>query len=112
MEKKLRLRDSKDYRRVYKRGRRVWNRTFTIFVTPTRSECPRVGFSITKKFGTAVERNRMRRRLKEVIRQHRAAIPRMDIIVMPKRSALTLPFELLTRELLGVMGRTEKRTKR
>ncbi len=36
----------------------------------------------------------------------------MDIIVMPKRSALTLPFELLTRELLGVMGRTEKRTKR
>lgn len=79
---------------------------------PTKSECPRVGFSITKKFGTAVERNRMRRRLKEIIRQHRAAIPRMDIIVMPKRSALTLPYDVLTRELLEVTGRAAKRTKR
>lgn len=36
----------------------------------------------------------------------------MDIIVMPKRSALTLPYDVLTRELLGVMGRAAKRTQR
>lgn len=36
----------------------------------------------------------------------------MDIIVMPKRSALTLPYDVLTRELLEVMGRAAKRTKR
>lgn len=36
----------------------------------------------------------------------------MDIIVMPKRSALTLPYDVLTRELLEVMERAAKRTQR
>lgn len=36
----------------------------------------------------------------------------MDIIVMPKRLALTLPYDVLTRELLEVMGRAAKRTQR
>jgi ribonuclease P protein component len=58
---------------------------------------PRLGFTITKKTGTAVERNRMRRRLKEAVRRDRAIPFRADCdyVVIVRRAVLTEPFEQL-----------------
>lgn len=62
----------------------------------------RVGFTVTKKHGNAVERNRMRRRLKEAVR-HSAAFamkPGHDYVIVARREVLTVPFAELTAQLV------------
>ena len=78
-------------------------RTFLLEVLDRKDEAPpRVGFTVTKKHGNAVERNRMRRRLKEAVRLHAgfAMQPGHDYVVVARRDVLTAPFEKLVSELV------------
>ncbi|PZU84135.1 MAG: ribonuclease P protein component [Shinella sp.] len=61
----------------------------------------RVGFTVTKKHGNAVERNRMRRRLKEAVRQNAAFAmqPGHDYVVVARRDVLDAPFQQLAAQL-------------
>jgi ribonuclease P protein component len=61
----------------------------------------RVGFTVTKKHGNAVERNRMRRRLKEAVRLHAgiAMQPGHDYVIVARREVLGAPFQQLVRIL-------------
>lgn len=69
------------------------------------NEEARVGFTVTKKQGNAVERNRMRRRLKEAVRLHAgfAMQPGHDYVVVARRDALAAPFCELASELAARM---------
>jgi len=60
-------------------------------------EPPRVGFTVTKKHGNAVERNRMRRRLKEAVRLSAgfAMQPGHDYVVVARRDVLGASFDKL-----------------
>jgi ribonuclease P protein component len=69
---------------------------------------PRVGFTVSKKVGNAVERNRVRRRLREVVR--RSSPPDRlktgcDYVLIGRRAAMTLPFERLAEDFKGALGR-------
>lgn len=61
----------------------------------------RVGFTVTKKTGDAVERNRIRRRLREVVRlsSPSALKPGHDYVLIGRRSALNAPFERMKDDL-------------
>ncbi len=61
----------------------------------------RVGFTVTKKHGNAVERNRMRRRLKEAVRLNAAFAmqPGHDYVVVARRDVLNAPFQQLAAQL-------------
>ncbi|HEX2653475.1 MAG TPA: ribonuclease P protein component [Xanthobacteraceae bacterium] len=66
----------------------------------------RFGFTVSKKVGNAVERNRVRRRLKEIVRlsaveQVRAGY---DYVVVGRRAALNVPFEHLTRDFISALS--------
>src|SRR5205814_1534416 len=64
----------------------------------------RFGFSIKKALGGAVVRNRIRRRLREVVRCHRLEIPAgWDIVIHPKSMAARAPFLALTSDLLRLL---------
>lgn len=62
---------------------------------------PRVGFTVTKKHGNAVERNRMRRRLKEAVRVKAGFAMQSghDYVVVARRDVLSASFAELTEEL-------------
>lgn len=61
----------------------------------------RVGFTVTKKHGNSVERNRMRRRLKEAVRTHAgfAMQPGCDYVIVARRDVLFASFADLKRTL-------------
>src|SRR5437016_11471985 len=65
----------------------------------------RVGFTVSKKVGTAVERNRVRRRLKQVVAL--SAADRLqrghDYVLVGRRAALHLPFDRLIEDLAGAL---------
>ena len=62
---------------------------------------PRVGFTVTKKVGNAVVRNRIRRRLREALRRVSCleALPDHDYVLLARSAALTMGFEALVGEL-------------
>ncbi|MGI6850658.1 ribonuclease P protein component [Mesorhizobium sp. 1B3] len=62
---------------------------------------PRVGFTVTKKSGNAVRRNRIRRRLKEAVRCHAAGdmAPGNDYVIVGRSDILSAPFGQLAAEL-------------
>ena len=62
---------------------------------------PRVGYTVSRQVGNAVERNRVRRRLREMVRLTPAAKLRLghDYVVIGRRAALAMPFSDMTREL-------------
>jgi ribonuclease P protein component len=63
---------------------------------------PRFGFTVTKKIGNAVVRNRIRRRLREVVRRaEHGADKATDYVLVGRPAALTLQFERLVTDLLS-----------
>ncbi len=64
---------------------------------------PRVGLTVGKVLGMAVERNRIKRRLRECVRRHAAVLTfPVDVILHPRRTALTLDVATLDREIAQI----------
>ena len=67
---------------VYRTGKRRSNSHFTVFGRVNQLPESRFGFSIQKALGGAVVRNRIRRRVREIVRCHRQEIPAgWDIVI-------------------------------
>jgi ribonuclease P protein component len=89
-----------DFERVYGQGRRHFARHMTVFFLPRESGPARVGFTVGRVLGGAVERNRIRRRLREAVRrQWRRLAAAADVVVNPKKSVLRAEFAQLEREV-------------
>ncbi len=105
-----------DFERVYKQGRRHFSPHMTVFYLrqaegaapetglPERSS--RVGFTVGCVLGGAVERNRIKRRLREAVRRRRSSLElglegtcAVDVVINPKKSVLTLEFSLVLEEV-------------
>ena len=67
----------------------------------------RVGFTVSKKVGNSAERNRVRRRLREVVRVSQRATmrPGYDYVLIGRRAALDLPFDRLIEDFARALGR-------
>ena len=106
-----RLKKRKDYVKVA-RGARTPRRGF-LLQSIRRPEAAadgaeadaRFGFTVTKKMGNAVVRNRIRRRLKEAVRLAGAAAadPGRDFVLVGRRPALEMPFADLVAEVVGAV---------
>jgi ribonuclease P protein component len=87
-----RLKKRADFLRVSK-GRKYHSNGFTLQALPDmRSPVGRIGYTVTKKEGNAVERNRIRRRLREIIRTDSTMpiIAGCDYVLIARRSSLFL----------------------
>src|SRR5215831_11734036 len=86
---------------VYRTGKRCSSSHFTVFFRANELLRSRFGVSIKKAFGGAVVRNRIWRRLREIVRCHRGEIfVGWDIVIHPKSAVAKAPFAVLTMDLL------------
>jgi len=93
-----------DFDAVYRAGKRRSSSHFTVFFRANQLPVSRFGFSIKKALGGAVVRNRMRRRIREIVRCHRAEIPAgWDIVIHPKSSVGRAEFARLAADLVRLM---------
>lgn len=78
-----RIRQNRDYRRIYRSGKRFSNRAGLCYVVKTKKPGTRMGFVTTKKIGHAFARNRARRLMKEVYRLHIAELsPHYEVVML------------------------------
>lgn len=106
LPKMPRLTANRDFRRVYRAGQSYGNRWVVLYVLPRRDTSRRIGFSVGKKLGGAVVRNRVKRRLREVCRlqQHHIA-GGYDMVLVARQAAVQADFAVLTRAVADVLRR-------
>jgi ribonuclease P protein component len=95
-----RLLKHSDFERVYKQGRRHFCSHMTVFFLPQAEGGARVGFTVGRVLGGAVQRNRIKRRLREAVRLRRSTLQgAVDVVINPKKSVRTLEFALVLEEV-------------
>ena len=93
-----------DFDAVYRNGKRRSSSYFTVFLKANELAQSRFGFSIKRALGGAVVRNRMRRRMREVLRLHREEISAgWDFVIHPKANVASAEFAALASELLRLL---------
>lgn len=65
LAKTYRLTRRNDFRRVYGKGKSAANYSLVLYVAPSKNQTMRIGFSVSKKIGKAVVRNRVKRLMRE-----------------------------------------------
>jgi ribonuclease P protein component len=87
---------------VFEGGVKRHGRLMSVFVLTRPESAARVGVAASKKLGGAVDRNRAKRRVREVFRLAGIETP-ADIVVIPRRELLNAPFESVTREFASLV---------
>ena len=114
----FRLRKHADYQRVYQASRKQFAKQMSYFfvlrpalgadgtaLRDANAEGARIGLTVGKAMGKAVERNRIKRRMREAVRRQLGLLRTpVDVVLHPKRSAIDLEFAVLEREV-GVVFR-------
>lgn len=110
----FRLRKHADYQRVYQASRKQFSRQMSYFFAlrePGFSEeaIPRIGLTVGKVMGKAVDRNRIKRRMREAVRRNVAILEGpVDVVLHPRRSVIDLDFVTLDREIAQVFRGIQK----
>ena len=98
-----------EFLHCYAKGRRFFSNSFVLFAVPREDAALpwRLGTAVTKKCGSAVRRNRVRRLVRESVRLMGADVSDgFDYVVVPKKGIdpRTLSFEGVNRELQRLLG--------
>ena len=108
-----RLRKHADYQRAYAAARKRQSSTMSWFLAPQSEPAPgpRVGLTAGKVLGKAHDRNRIKRRLREVLRHHVDLLPGgFDLVLHPRQAVLTVEFTKLDAEVVRILMQARTQT--
>lgn len=96
----FRLKKNWEFKRVYRYGRTVVSKYIVLYYCPNGLTVNRIGFSISKKVGTSVVRNRIKRLLKEALLLLDIKLKKgFDLILIARNPSAELSFQETVREL-------------
>jgi ribonuclease P protein component len=96
----LRLKKNWEFRRVYRYGRTVVSRNIVLYYCPNGTEHNRIGFSVSKKVGGSVVRNRIKRCFREALLHVEHKLKKgYDLILIARKPSAELNFHEAVREL-------------
>lgn len=104
MDKMYRLRSNMEFKKVYSGGKTYWNRNLVLYLRKNNFNHNRVGYSITKKVGNSVVRNKIRRRMKEIYRLSFSELKgNYDLIFIPKKNVVDISYKELESAMFHIM---------
>jgi ribonuclease P protein component len=104
----LRLKKNREFKRVYNQGRSVANRHAVLYILRNGTPLRKAGFSVSKKLGCAVQRNRIKRLFREIYRlnQHRL-IHGIDMVFIARQAAKDATFLDLSKAFQDLCKRSK-----
>jgi len=118
LPKAMRLRRRPEYVAVQSTGRKIHGNGFVALVVratsatlpdpgdePAPGRAGRIGFTVTKRIGNAVTRNRIKRRAREWLRTHGWVPAGLDVVFIAKEAAVTQTSTALAADLRRMVGR-------
>lgn len=106
--RKSRLSHARDYQAAFRDGVRKGRGPFILFVRPNGLDHSRLGLSVPRRVGSAVERNRIKRRLREAYRLHQHEAPSGYDLVVAVRPHAALALDEYGRLLLDAWRAGDK----
>lgn len=108
--KASRLLKHADFQAVYQEGRKYFSGNVAAFYRDRGDQAgPRVGFTVSKALGGAVERNRIRRRVRAAVQRRLARLARpVDVVLHPRKSVLEMEFSRLDAEIEDLFAVIQK----
>jgi ribonuclease P protein component len=98
-----------EFRKIYDNGVRLSTPLFAAFLLATEAgNGARLGLTVPRAVGGAVDRNRIKRRLRDIFRLRRDAFGDYDIVLNPRKSLLKASAADIERALAKVMERSQK----
>lgn len=98
------LRRNKEFRYVYRRGKSVSDKYFVLIYVNTKTPHLKVGFSVSKKLGNAVQRNLIKRRMKEAFFSILSDVSKKSLMVfVPRQNAKDLDYRLILSSIQGLL---------
>lgn len=88
LNKAARLRRRREFLEVQQRGRRVFSGALLVLALDAGGSGPRIGITVSSRVGNAVERNRVKRWLREAWREVAPAFPSVNVVVIARPEAL------------------------
>lgn len=98
--KSARLLARQEFLLLQNHGKRRHCPHFVLLLAPAKAGRSRLGITVTRRFGNAVQRNKMKRLLREFFRMHKENIvPPQDILIIPRAGSHTLTLSQITKEI-------------
>jgi ribonuclease P protein component len=99
------LNKSWQFSKVYKEGKKYCSRQFILYVLPNNSREIRLGLTVTKKVGISVQRNRIKRVIREVFRLLKEIEVGNDLVVVARKAAVDLKYSQAQYSLTNLLYR-------
>jgi ribonuclease P protein component len=103
LPKSRRIGPRRDFKTAYETGAKRYGRFVVVFSRPNGLAADRIGITVTKKVGGSVERNLLKRRVREIYRRFGPARGCQDVVVNLKREAVAASFTALRDDLLRIL---------
>ncbi len=94
-----RLKKNKHFSYIYKKGKRKSTKNLTLFAVPSKFKVYKIGISVSKKQGKANKRNKLKRRLKEIVRVENLPENYFNYVLLARDGACELGFDELKEQL-------------
>ena len=103
-----RVRRSNDFQRIERQGQRAHGSFVTVVARVARGP-GRVGFTVSKKVGNAVQRNHVKRRLREAARKNKDAWRGRDVVIIAKPEAQGRELHELESDFLATLKKLDEK---
>lgn len=106
--REFRITASRDYNNIYKNGKKIPGRFIILYVMNNQLERNRYGIVTSSKVGKAVVRNRVKRRLRDLVRRMDPALkPGHDLVLVVRHHAGSAEYEQLAKDLSIVIRKAQ-----
>ena len=113
LPKNLRLKKAGDFRKIYKDGLAVVNPYIVVrFIPSNQARVSRIGFAVSKKIGKAVERNRVKRILREACRRQCDLLPEgSDMVFIARPKIKGIGYALVEKQIALILRQSLNKAK-